>query len=122
LSIKNTKGILRFLTAFAATAVMLTLAQQPIGWWPLAWVAYVPFILVCFFETKSFKLYLAAFVVSTCYWLGNIYWMSFVTVVGWISFCLYTALLWPILALSLRWCIKKRVPLFIAVPVLIVGI
>ncbi|MGD1043637.1 MAG: apolipoprotein N-acyltransferase [Sedimentisphaerales bacterium] len=122
MSIQNTKGILRLLTAFAGTAIMLTLAQQPIGWWPLAWVAYVPFVLACFCETKPFKLYLTAFVVSTCYWLGNIYWMSFVTVVGWITFCLYTALLWPILALSLRWCIKKRVPLFIAVPVLIVGI
>ena len=122
MSIQNTKGILRLLTAFAATAVMLTLAQQPIGWWPLAWVAYVPFVLVCFFETKPFKLYLTAFAVSTCYWLGNIYWMSFVTVVGWIAFCLYTALLWPILVLSLRWCRTKRIPLFIAVPVLIVGI
>ena len=122
MSIQNTKGILRLLTAFAASAIMLTLAQQPIGWWPLAWVAYVPFVFVCFRETEPFKLYLAAFVVSTCYWLGNIYWMSFVTVVGWLAFCLYTALLWPILALSLRWCIKKRVPLFIALPVLIVGV
>ena len=110
------------LAAFAGTAIMLTLAQQPIGWWPLAWVAYVPFILVCLCETKPSKIYLAAFVVSTCYWLGNIYWMSFVTVVGWIAFCLYTALLWPLLVISLRWCIKKQFPLFIAVPVLIVGI
>ena len=109
------------LAAFAGTAIMLTLAQQPIGWWPLAWVAYVPFILVCLCETKPSKIYLAAFVVSTCYWLGNIYWMSFVTVVGWIAFCLYTALLWPLLAMSLRWCVKKQFPLFIAVPVLIVG-
>ena len=122
MSDKTTKGILRILAAFAGTAIMLTLAQQPIGWWPLAWVAYVPFILACSFETKPSKLYPAAFVVSYCYWLGNIYWMSFVTVVGWIAFCLYTALLWPLLAMSLRWCIKKQFPLFIAVPVLIVGI
>jgi apolipoprotein N-acyltransferase len=112
----------RLLAAFAATAVMLTLAQQPIGWWPLAWVAYVPFVLACFYETKPSKLYLTAFAISTCYWLGNIYWMNFVTVVGWIAFCLYTALLWPILALSLRWCKNKKIPLFIAVPVLVVGI
>lgn len=127
------------LAAFVATAIMLTLAQQPIGWWPLAWVAYVPFIVACLpativarnsspvarvtsHEPRATGLYLAAFVVSTCYWLGNIYWMSFVTVAGWIAFCLYTALLWPILAMSLRWCIKKQFPLFIAVPVLIVGI
>jgi apolipoprotein N-acyltransferase len=129
LSIQNTKGILRLLTAFIATAVMLTLAQQPIGWWPLAWVAYVPFILICLSESRESsikhrvsRLYLTAFAVSTCYWLGNIYWMSFVTVVGWIAFCLYTALLWPILALSLRWCKNKKIPLFIAVPILVVGI
>jgi apolipoprotein N-acyltransferase len=115
--------------AFAATAVMLTLAQQPIGWWPLAWVAYVPFILVCFSESRESstkhrvsRLYLTAFAVSTCYWLGNIYWMSFVTVVGWIAFCLYTAILWPILALSLRWCKNKKIPFFIAAPILVVGI
>ena len=120
--INTNKHVLRTILAFAATAIMLTLAQQPISWWPLAWVAYVPFILVCFSETKPAKIYLVAFIVSTCYWLGNIYWMSFVTVVGWIAFCLYTALLWPLLAISLRWCMKKRFPLFIAVPVLIVGI
>ena len=120
-------SILRLFVAFAATAVMLTLAQQPIGWWPLAWVAYVPFIVACSssrnkFEKKVPDTFFVSYVIGTCYWLGNIYWMSFVTVVGWVAFCLYTALLWPILALSLRWCIKKRVPLFIAVPVLIVGI
>ena len=118
----NIRDATFLILAFVATAVMLTLAQQPIGWWLLAWVAYVPFILVCFSETKPSKLYLTAFAVSTCYWLGNIYWMSFVTVVGWLAFCLYTALLWPVLALSLRWCQTKRIPLFIAVPILVVGI
>ncbi len=121
---------------------MLTLAQAPIGWWPLAWVAYVPFIVAC--SPKSFTaenaetaekknkikkkisdaffLCLAAYVVGVFFWLGNIYWMSFVTVGGWIAFCLYTALLWPILVISLRWCRAKRIPLVIAVPILIVGI
>ena len=123
------KGIFPVFASFAGTAIMLTLAQQPFAFWPLAWIAYVPFILVCLHdsrdtshESRATKLYLTAFIVSTCYWLGNIYWMGFVTIVGWIAFCLYTALLWPILALSLRWCNKKQVPLFIAFPVLIVGI
>jgi apolipoprotein N-acyltransferase len=122
LSVQNTKEILRIWTAFAATAVMLTLAQEPIGWWPLAWVAYVPFILVCLFETKPSKLYLTAFIVSTFYWLGNVYWIGFVTAVGYIALCLYTALLWPLLALTLRWSYSKKIPLFISVPILVVGI
>jgi apolipoprotein N-acyltransferase len=101
----------------------------------------VPFILAC--SAKSFTaenaetaeknnkfkkkvpdtfFLLVAYVVGAFYWLGNIYWMSFVTASGWIAFCLYTALLWPILAITLRWCRIKRVPLIIAVPILVVGL
>jgi apolipoprotein N-acyltransferase len=140
------KEILLLCLPFLVTAVMLTLAQAPIGWWPVAWAAYVPFIVACTHATKAHKtppiktfegrqehksqvreysawtLCFTAYVVGTLYWLGNIYWMSFVTVSGWIAFCLYTALLWPILAMSLRWCRIKRIPLFIAVPVLVVGV
>ena len=111
------------MAAFVTSAVMLTLAQPPINWSLLAWVAYVPFILVCLPNTnKPLPSCLAAYVVGAGFWLGNIYWMSFVTVSGWIAFCLYTAILWPILAMSLRWCRNKRIPLIVAVPILVVGI
>jgi apolipoprotein N-acyltransferase len=127
---------LRLFTALIASGVMLTLAQPPIGWWPLAWVAYVPFILACSPAKKKGSdpfsvvvpttakqpVLLIAYIVGAGFWLGNIYWMSFVTASGWIAFCLYTALLWPILAITLRWCGNKRVPLLIAVPILVVGL
>lgn len=110
------------MTAFATTAVMLSLAQVPVSWWLLAWIGYVPFIFACSPKSKPFRLFVSAYVVGVIFWLVNIYWMSFVTAGGWIAFCLYTAMLWPILALSLRWCRTKRIPLVIAAPVLIVGI
>jgi len=47
--------------------------------------------------------------------------MSYVTISGWIAFCAYTALLWPMLALSIRFCRLKKIPLVLAVPVLVVG-
>jgi apolipoprotein N-acyltransferase len=141
---QDTKRILCLFGGFGASAVMLTLAQAPIGWWPLAWVAYVPFIVACYQATivarhsspvarttgheprgtsdRIWTLYLAAYVVGAGYWLGNLYWIGFVTVAGWISFCLYTAGLWPILAWCLRWCRTKQIPLVIAVPILVVGI
>jgi apolipoprotein N-acyltransferase len=127
--------------AFIASAVMLTLAQAPTCWWLLAWVAYVPFIVACLPKSftaenaetaeknkKSKKkdsnhfLYIAAYVVGAGFWFGNLYWMSFVTVSGWIAFCLYTAILWPILVMGLRWCINKKIPLIVAVPILVVGL
>ena len=96
--------------------------QAPIGLAPLAWLAWVPFIVACSPEARPRRLFLFGYIISLCYWLGNLYWVAPVTIAGWLVFCLYTALLWPVLALCLRWCRKKKVPLFLAAAVLIVGI
>ncbi len=115
------KRILLVLAGFAASAALLTVIQAPIdlGW--LAWVSLVPFILVCRPGEKSSRLVIAAYIVSLFYWLGNLYWIFPVTWPGWFCFCAYTALLWPILALCVRFCRARRVPLFLAVAVLFVG-
>ena len=115
------KNILLFGLAFVSSAVMLTVIQAPVSWAPLAWVSLVPFILACSSAAKPKTLAIAAYIVSLCYWLGNLYWVVPVTIVGWLAFCLYTALLWPILALSLRYCRIKKIPLFLTVPILTVG-
>jgi len=107
---------------FIGTAVMLTLIQAPTGLAPLAWVAFVPFIIACSPKARTWRLFLFGYVISLCYWLGNLYWVAPVTIVGWLLFCLYTALLWPVLALCLRYCRTKKVPLFLAAAILIVGV
>jgi len=107
---------------FVASAALLTVIQSPINWAPLAWVAFVPFILACCRQAKPRRLFLATYVVSLCYWMINLYWVFPVTIVGWVTICLYTALLWPVLAICLRYCRTKRVPLFLAAGVLIVGV
>ena len=123
------KNILLLCSPFAASAVMLTVIQPPISgstllttsWSALAWVALVPFILVCSPAAKPKHLALVAYLTSLCYWLGNLYWIAPITVAGWAAFCLYTALLWPLLAICIRFCRIKKIPLFLAVPVLVVG-
>jgi len=107
---------------FIGTAAMLTVIQAPTGLAPLAWIAWVPFILACSPEARPRRLFLFGYIISLCYWLGNLYWVAPVTIVGWLVFCLYTALLWPVLALCLRYCRMKKVPLYLAAAVLIVGI
>ncbi|MBA7628869.1 Apolipoprotein N-acyltransferase [subsurface metagenome] len=115
------KNILLLCSAFFASAVMLTVIQPPISWAPLAWVSLIPFILACSPAAKTKPLVLVAYLTSLCYWLGNLYWIAPITVVGWAAFCLYTALLWPILAICIRFCKIKKIPLFLAVPILVVG-
>jgi apolipoprotein N-acyltransferase len=117
----KTTNILFLGSAFITSAVMLTVIQPPIGWSFLAWVSLVPFILVCSPNAKPFSLALVAYIVSLCYWLGNLYWIFPITVAGWAAFCAYTAVLWPIIAFSLRYCRTKKIPLFLATPVLFVG-
>jgi apolipoprotein N-acyltransferase len=107
--------------AFVGSAVMLTVIQAPISWSGLAWVSLVPFILACWPEVKVKPLFLTAYLVSLCYWLGNLYWIYQVTWLGWLAFCMYTALLWPMVAVCLRYCRIKKIPLFLAAGVLFVG-
>lgn len=117
---------------FVATAAMLTVIQAPIDLAALAWVAYVPLILAGSPQAKPRNLFLVSYIVSLLYWLGNLYWVAPVTIVGWLVFALYTALLWPVLVLCLRYLRKYMadrqstiffpVPLFLASAVLIVGI
>lgn len=77
---------------------MLTVIQPPIDLAFLAWVSMVPFILACSPKAKPKLLFAVAYFISFLYWLGNLYWLRPVTWPGWLAFCLYTALLWPILA------------------------
>ncbi len=115
------KPLLHSLGSFVASAVLLTLAQSPVSIWPLAWVGYVPFVLVCSPQSRPVLLGVAAWLAGTVFWMVNIYWMGYVTVGGWVAFCLYTGLLWPVMALSVRYCRRKRFSLIIAVPVVVVA-
>jgi len=100
---------------------MLTVIQPPFGIWQLAWVAMVPFIIVCSPGANLKWLVPVSYVISLCYWLGNLYWIGPVTWAGWLTFCFYTALLWPLLAICVRFCRRKNIALFLAVPILVVG-
>ncbi|MHC4285709.1 MAG: apolipoprotein N-acyltransferase [Planctomycetota bacterium] len=115
------KKFFLFCLPFIACAIMLTVIQAPISLSLLAWISLVPFILACSPDSKPKPLALAAYLLSLCYWLPNIYFIAPITLAGWTTLSLYTALSWPILALCLRYCRTKKIPLFLAVPVLFVG-
>jgi len=108
------------IASFLTSAILLTAIQSPFNLGYLAWFALVPFVIVSLLSEKIWPILLAAYVISFFYWLGNLYWLMLTTVPGWIVFCLYMALYWPILAVSLRHCLRMKIPLWISLPVLIV--
>jgi len=116
------KPVLFTFLGFGVSAVLLTVIQVPFTLSLLAWIALVPFILVCSGDCKPWRLVWISYLVSLVYWLGNLYWIALVTVPAYILFCMYLGLYWPLLALCVRYCRKKvPVPLFLVVAILFVG-
>ena len=121
--LKNAKaknfGIIFF--GVGASGLLLTLIGPAIGLSFLAWVSWIPFILVCSPRVKGKSFFIIVYLISLFYWLGNLYWIGLVTWAGWAAFCFYTALLWPLLGISICYCRRKQLPLFIFVAIFIVG-
>jgi apolipoprotein N-acyltransferase len=115
------KRLLLLSVPFFDSALILTLIQPPIGWSFLAWIAVASFALGCSPRFRPRTLALVAWVVGFLYWLVNLYWIAPITVPGWIGLCFYIALLWPLLALALRFCRTRNIPLTLALPILVVG-
>jgi len=109
------------IVGFGVSAVLLSVIHPPWGISYLAWIAMVPYLLLCCGKFKYRYIFVGGYMVSTVYWLANLYWVMYVTVPGWIAFCLYTALLWPLAGICLRWCCQKKIPLVLAAAVITVG-
>jgi apolipoprotein N-acyltransferase len=112
---------LRLTPWFILSALLLTFCQAPWNLSFLAWLALVPFVLVCNPKTPRKSLMLAAYLVSFLYWMGNLYWIIPITGPGYIAFALWQAVYWPLLALGVRYLRTKNCPMILAVPILFVG-
>jgi len=119
--LKN-KTYLLAASLFVASALLQTVIQAPLGGAFLAWVAFVPFVLACGPQIKTRTLALTAYGAAFLYWLGNLYLIMPITILGWIALGLYMAVFWLLLALAVRFCRRKGMPLFLALPILLVGV
>jgi apolipoprotein N-acyltransferase len=117
----SVSSVIKNLILFALSAAVLTVIGVPVGWYALAWVALVPFILACGPEEKPLRLAICAIVVGFIYWLGNLYWLWYVAAIGHIGVSFYLSLYWGLLAIAVRFVRQKKWPLFIAAPILWVG-
>ncbi len=106
---------------FAVSAVLLTIIQAPWNVHFLAWAAWVPFVLACGPDVGGRRLFFSAYLVALGYWLFNLWWLTPVTLPGYITFSLWQALYWPVLALCVRYVRRKNWPLTVCVPIIVVG-
>jgi apolipoprotein N-acyltransferase len=109
------------IACFVLSAIFLTAIQLPFGVSCCAWFALVPFVLASVGVKKTRTAIFASYIISLIYWLANIYWLGFSAPAGWIVFCFFLALYWPVLVVTLRYCFGRGIPLWFALPILIVG-
>lgn len=113
--------IYKILLGYILSAILLTLIQEPFSLSFLAWVAFVPILLTADPAVKKRWYFLIGYITSLAYWLANLYWISYPTMLGYISFCIYMGIYWPLLSIAFRFCKKRSLPLILFAAIIITG-
>ncbi len=115
----------RCLTLAAGSAGLLWAAQPPLGWWPLAWVALLPgLLLVTAAEPLPRFFYRSQWLAATGFWLVSLQGLRHahpLMFLPWIALAGYLAIYFPLFVAVTRRLRFHGVPLIIAAPVVWVG-
>jgi len=104
------------------TVGMLTLCFAPWGHWPLAYVALAPLAVAVAMARRGRSALLTAAAAGLVYWLVNLYWLTWVTPLGYGAACVYLCLFWLAAAVMLRPMLRRGWPAWLAVPLVWVGL
>lgn len=108
-------------------SLLMFLAHPPVDWWPLAWIAPIPWLLLvqqphlkC--PRPYIKLWLAGFL----FWMGALHWLRlphWATGIGWVALSFYLAFYLPLFVGLSRVAVhKQRWSLLVAAPVVWTGL
>jgi apolipoprotein N-acyltransferase len=108
-------------------AALLWLSLPPMDWWPLAWIAPVPWIMwVRCRELPCRRSYALLFVVGFCFWMGALHWLRLphpATSIGWVALSFYFAFYLPLFVGLSRVAVHRlRVPVVLAAPIVWTGL
>ncbi|MBN2580154.1 MAG: apolipoprotein N-acyltransferase [Pirellulales bacterium] len=115
-----------FFSAFLG-ALLLYLSFPPVDWWPLAWIAPVPWVLLIRREKlEGPKPYLAIWLAGFTFWLGVLHWLRLphpLTGIGWVALAFYFAFYVPVFVGVSRSAVHRlRVPAILAAPIVWTGL
>lgn len=80
------KGPLRPFVLACTSAALQYVAFPPLGWWPLAWVALVPWLFLLR-DCEPRAAFWWSALTGFLFFLGSIHWLIHVTLPGWIILC-----------------------------------
>ncbi len=107
--------------AFASLALQ-SVIFAPIGWWPVAFVCLVPWLILVGAASSAPRVYLHSWVLGLAFFFLNMRWLYFSTGYGYAALAIYLSLYFPFMACVLRHVVRRRrLPLAMALPVVWTG-
>ena len=104
------------------TVVLLTISFAPYDLWYLAYAALVPWALTLAGESLRRWSLLCATLAGTLFWAVNLYWLWWVTLVGYAALVIYLSAYWVVAALILRAAMRRNLPMWLVLPVVWVSL
>ncbi|MBS3734044.1 MAG: hypothetical protein KGY99_03875 [Phycisphaerae bacterium] len=104
------------------TVVLLSVSFAPFNWWPLAYVALVPWILALAGGTQRRWPALWGWLTGLIFWAANLYWLWWVTLIGYAATVVYLSAYWFVAAVLIRAAARRNWPMWIVFPVVWVAL
>ncbi len=103
------------LASIALKSVIFT----PIGFWPVAFVCLVPWVLMSALSFRAPRVYFYSFAWAFLFFLLNLRWLYEASGVGYVALSFYLSIYFPIMACPMRHVARRRnIPLALALPVI----
>jgi apolipoprotein N-acyltransferase len=115
-----------WLMAFLGAA-LLWAALPPVDWWPLAWVAPIPWVMLSRRkELSARRPYAVLTLAGFCFWMAALHWLRLphpATYIGWVALSSYFAFYLPVFVGLSRVAVHRlRVPAILAAPIVWAGL
>jgi apolipoprotein N-acyltransferase len=103
------------------------MSLPPLDWWPLAWIAPIPWVLLIRREELGGRRpYLTLYAAGFLFWMGALHWLRlphWATSIGWVALSLYFAFYLPLFVGLSRVAVHRlRIPVILAVPAVWTGL
>ncbi|MCY2927579.1 MAG: apolipoprotein N-acyltransferase, partial [Planctomycetota bacterium] len=95
----------------------MTLAFAPFDAWALAYVALMPWVAALAMGQSTRRTLLSATLAGAVFWCVNLYWLTWITLPGYLALAGYLSLYWLIAAAVLRAWARRRGPLWLILPI-----
>ncbi len=98
------------------SVVLLTICFEPFDIWWVAYVALAPWVLMLGGCRSNRRAVFWGWITGIVFWAANLYWLWWITLVGYAALVLYLSAFWLVAAIVLRAAMRRHWPVWIVLP------